>query len=508
MIITLAAPGGAPGPLVWAGTAVGVAAIMTLGCALIIGHRFARPLRDLTASVRRFSAGDHSARVTVGGPACVREAARAVNQQLAGSERFRADELEGAHLRAMARVAGLSIRDQLTANGVIEEAREILDKNLPADRVYLYLIIEGVVQPPIGHERDWDYSDAFKRVLPEESVRHLRELFRAQSSTVVNDVRGEEGEELPAWVLPAVRASGVVGVIATPFGVGEEMLGYIVVHRFQEGHPWKPAEVDAVESIAADLGRGLHHARLYERERHLVEDLKSLDQARSDFFATVSHDMRAPLTSIKGFAEMLGDPETGDLNPAQRRLLKSMDRSVSRLQNLIEDVFELAKLESGASERSARPVDLATVLSDAVDSVSPLAVPRELTLSIEPPGAELVVNADARQLDEVFVNLLTNAVKFTPEDGRIEVTGGAENGWVVTRVSDNGIGIPEADQQKLFTKFFRASNAHQQQIPGTGLGLAIVRGIVVRHGGEISVSSRAGQGSTFTVRLPRSGAPG
>jgi len=216
----------------------------------------------------------------------------------------------------------------------------------------------------------------------------------------------------------------------------------------------------------------------------------------------VSHELRAPLTSIEGYVEMLADEDAGPLNPEQQRMLGSVEHSAVRLRSLIEDVFTLAKLESGAFAAVLQPVDVVDVVSAAVSAVGPSASAGELDLSSSLPEGPLMVRGDVGQLDRVFINLLSNAVKFTPAGGRVGVTGTREDGWVAVRVADSGIGIPESEQEKLFTRFFRASNATERSIPGTGLGLAIVRSVVSAHDGELDLQSRAGEGTTVTVRLP------
>jgi two-component system, OmpR family, phosphate regulon sensor histidine kinase PhoR len=149
-----------------------------------------------------------------------------------------------------------------------------------------------------------------------------------------------------------------------------------------------------------------------------------------------------------------------------------------------------------------RPVHVADVVTSAVDAVRPSAAAGKLTLAYPDPAPDLVVPGDSGQLERLMINLLTNAVKFTPERGRIGVTTAADDGTAVICVRDTGIGIPARDQKELFTRFYRASNATARQIPGTGLGLTIVRTIVSRHGGDLSLESAEDEGTTVTVRLP------
>ena len=409
---------------------------------------------------------------------------------------------ESNRLRAMARAGGIRIREHLAADDVIHEAHAVLAEGIEADSIYLMLVHDGRAVPAAGHENAWLLADSLSMALPAGSLAALDELFARQASELIEDVAGPGGERLPRWMREELSEAGVRSHLVTPFGVGEQMLGFVVAHRLQARHPWTVAEVEAVESIAADIGRGLHHARLYEAENRLVEDLKSLDQAKSDFFATVSHELRAPLTSIEGYVEMLGDEEGGPVTAEQTTILEAVDRSAVQLRGLIDDVFTLSKLESGTSATVLRPVDMTQVIAEAAEAVQPSVAARGLDFTADCPAGGLMVEGDAGQLDQVLVNLLSNAVKFTPPRGKVQVTAAAENGSVVVQVLDTGIGIPAAEQDELFGRFFRASNVRDQPIPGTGLGLTIVHTIVAGHGGQVELKSQQDVGTVATVRLP------
>jgi signal transduction histidine kinase len=297
-------------------------------------------------------------------------------------------------------------------------------------------------------------------------------------------------------------AAGVTSQVLVPFGAGNDLLGVIVALRTGRSRPWTGAEVAAIESIAADLGRGLHQARLFEAENRIVSELRAVDQAKSDFLATVSHELRTPLTSIAGYVEILRDAEAGPLTTAQERMLETVERNAARLRHLIEDVLTLSKIESGAFKTARRPVDLAEIVTAGAVALQPAAAVKGLTFTVVPPAGNLTVAGDPGQLDRVVMNLLSNAVKFTPEGGQVTVGAVQGGGMAVLTVADTGIGIPEEEQKGLFTRFFRAANAVYQSIPGTGLGLAIVRTIVANHGGELEVVSREGSGTSVTVRIP------
>ncbi len=461
-----------------------------------------RPLRSLTSTVQRLSAGDNAARAELTGSSEARDVALAVNMLADESDRLREQEAVTNRLRAMARETGLRIREHLHADDVIREARVVLEGNLDADVVYLHLIHDGKMGPPEGHEHDWLLPDDFLDSLPPGMFLMLEQLLRNQACQVVQDMPGPDGDSLRPEVRDALRQAGIVSHLLVPFGVGSELLGMIVADRLQAGQPWTAAEIDAVQSIAADLGRGLHHARLYEEENRLVAELKSIDRAKSDFVATVSHELRTPLTSIRGYIEMLLDRDLGELGAEQERTLETVDRNAARLQDLIEDLLTLSAIEAGTFTTVTKPANLLDIIGRAGEEVQPAVLSKGITLTTTGLPDGLIVNGDTSQLTRVLANLLSNAVKFTPAGGQVEVTAVAAGGWAVLSVADTGIGIPDADKKDLFTRFFRASNAMKRAIPGTGLGLAIVQSIVAAHGGDLDLQSHEGHGTTITVRLP------
>jgi signal transduction histidine kinase len=403
----------------------------------------------------------------------------------------------------MAREAGLRIREHLRVEDLVNEARQAIERNLDADMAYLHVVANGRLSLPVGHEHDWIMRDDFLDVLESEGSRALfQAAYWRRASLVTQDLGGPDGKLIPRPILEPLLAAGIVSQVLAPFGSGSELLGVIAVLRTHHGRPWSAAEVAAIESIADDLGGGLHHARLYETENRLVDELRRVDQAKSDFLATVSHELRTPLTSIAGYVEILRDLDAGPLSLAQDQMLETVDRNAARLRHLIEDVLTLSKIESGAFKTSKKPVDLAEVIAAAVMALQPAAAAKGLTVTADEPGSELVVAGDPGQLDRLVMNLLSNAVKFTPEGGQVNVYVRSNGTTAVLNVADTGIGIPEADQKALFTRFFRASNAVDRSIPGTGLGLAIVRTIVANHGGDLDVRSREGDGTSVTVRIP------
>lgn len=485
----------------WSAAAIAVAVALVLMVSVTAIRGITRPLRGLTATVGRLTSGEHAARANIAGSAEVREVAESVNTMANENDRLRGQEQEHARLRALAREAGLRIREPLWAEDVLREASTAITECVESDLAVLRLVEDDQPRYADCARKDWLPVNFLTEMSPDFDA-WAHSLLATQSSTVIQDVPGPEGEFLPPSVRQPLLRYGVVSHLATPFGSGSELYGLVELERTQPGHPWTEAEIDAIESIAADIGRGLKRARMYETENSLGEQLKALDQTKTDFFATVSHELRAPLTSIEGYVEMLRDQDGGQTTAAQERMLETIDRNATRLRNLIEDLFTLTKIESGAAQSVLRPVNLLDIVRDAAQVLQPLVTSTGLTLTVTCPEGSLAVNGDVSQLDRVVMNLLSNAAKFTSPGGRIRITAARDGDIAVISVSDTGIGIPDKDKEAVFGRFFRASNAVRRSIPGTGLGLTIAGTIVAEYGGEMAVHSTEGVGTTVTVRLP------
>ncbi len=237
-----------------------------------------------------------------------------------------------------------------------------------------------------------------------------------------------------------------------------------------------------------------------EREQEAVQRLKALDGAKDHFVSTVSHELRTPVTSIVGYAEILLDEEQ---DPVTEKILRTIARNGDRLIGLCNDLLAIQAMDLRSSEIGHRRLDLPELLAQLESAVRVGTRSRELDLVFEECPAGVAVMGDPEQLDRMLANLLSNAVKFTPDGGRVALAVRAEPEWVHLSVSDTGIGIPPEDRDQLFQRFFRSSNVAELQIQGTGLGLSIVASIVESHGGTIDVQSALGEGTSFTVHLPR-----
>lgn len=234
---------------------------------------------------------------------------------------------------------------------------------------------------------------------------------------------------------------------------------------------------------------------------HEITDLRRLERVRQDFVANVSHEFRTPLTAIQGFAETLLSGALDD--PANRRRFVEIIREhASRLARLTEDLLKLARIEAGQWKLDFRPVSVPRLIESCVETAQLKAVPRQLGLHIQVPEKLPPVRGDANSLQEVLQNLLDNALQYTPAGGQIDVSALCSNGHVVVTVADTGIGIPQAEQERIFERFYRVDAARSREAGGTGLGLSIARHIMDAHGGRLWVESAVGEGSRFHFSIP------
>ena len=241
---------------------------------------------------------------------------------------------------------------------------------------------------------------------------------------------------------------------------------------------------------------------LLRTQQAQVEELRHLHCLKDQLFGLVTHELRNPITAIRGYAELLlHDPQP--LPERHGTMVGRIDRAADRMLRIVNDLLDIERVGSGEVALDRRPLDLGALVQEAVESAEPLARAASLELSRQVDGGPFLVEGDGLRLRQVLDNLLGNAVKYTPAGGRIEVAVARDPAAGVTlTVADTGIGIPEEERGRLFERFFRASTAVRSGIRGTGLGLAVTRTIVEAHGGTITAAPRDGGGTVFTVRLP------
>jgi signal transduction histidine kinase len=238
--------------------------------------------------------------------------------------------------------------------------------------------------------------------------------------------------------------------------------------------------------------------QLAERNEHLLE----LDRMKDHFVSTVSHELRAPLTSIRGYLELVLSGDAGDLRQEQQRLLEVADRNAGRLIAIVDDLLFVARVDAGRLVLEAERVDLGGVVAESVETSLPRARERDVRLVAEVPEDLVLEGADRSRLVQLVDNLVSNAIKFTPPGGVVAVRAFADGAVAALEVADTGIGMDRDEQVRLFERFYRTRSATAHAIPGTGLGLSIVKAIAEAHGGAVTVMSEPGEGTTFRVTLP------
>ncbi len=254
-----------------------------------------------------------------------------------------------------------------------------------------------------------------------------------------------------------------------------------------------------------------NHWDTYEKQLLLTERLAEVDRAREEFVATTSHELRTPVTSILGYIELIHDSEVR-LDSETLAFLDSMRRNAERLRGLSENLLVLSswdteKRNQRAATDPAPDTDLVTVAERVRATMAPLAWKQQVQLAFELPSRPLSVAGSAEQLERAVLNLVSNAVKYTPEGGQVTCTLKRKDNEAVVVVRDTGIGMAQEDVNRLFTRFFRATSAREHSIPGVGLGLSIVHTIITEYGGRINVSSTLHEGTTFVVHLPARSTP-
>lgn len=249
-------------------------------------------------------------------------------------------------------------------------------------------------------------------------------------------------------------------------------------------------------------GRLADHAVVAIENARLYEKVRQANEAKSEFVSFVSHELRTPMTSIRGYAGLLEKEITGPLTPQQAEFVHAVRRNVERMQVLVSDLQDISRLEAGKLWLEAKPTTLIDALENALQATQAQIEARSQQLAVEVPEDLPPIYADPARLAQILINLLSNACKYTPEGGKIHVQAWLEDTHVHCAMSDMGIGISPEDQARLFTKFFRSEDPAVRAVTGTGLGLCIVKSLVELQGGEMTVESQLGEGTTFAFTMP------
>lgn len=261
--------------------------------------------------------------------------------------------------------------------------------------------------------------------------------------------------------------------------------------------------VSPIEEPTGRVAGFLHLAKDITEKKRYEERLKELDTMKSDFVSSVSHELRTPLTAIKGSVDNMLDGLTGILNDKQIRYLSRIKSNADRLSRLINDLLDLSRIEAGRIDLKPARLELAALARDITETLKPMAAEKLIELEIAPVNGPITAWADRDKVTQVIMNLIGNALKFTPARGKVtvKVEKNADSSVQVS-IADTGPGISRGEAEKIFDKFYQVPTAEKQKTRGTGLGLAISKSLVEMHGGKIWMDSELGQGSTFSFTLP------
>lgn len=336
----------------------------------------------------------------------------------------------------------------------------------------------------------------------EAAARSTADQLWARAEVLTTD--GSDGSVRLPKSLEDLHAKASVVV---PMGEGNSSLGMLWIALLDSPRVWSRAELGLIQHVAGNAAHGLIQSHLITSQLQVVKQLQELDKAKTDFLATVNHELRTPLTSIMAYLDMIQESTANPVSPEVHQMLDIVVRNTERLRMLIEDMLSVSRSGGGDGQLHLTPVRLGSTLEIVAGALRPLATLQNVTIALEPAQEDPELMGDEVQLQQVFTNLVSNAIKFTPSGGKIHVGSGSHTDpdgarWATVRVTDTGIGISSEEIAHIFTRFYRASNAMAGAVPGTGLGLAITKDIVGRHGGRIDVASELGAGTTVTVTLP------
>ena len=291
-------------------------------------------------------------------------------------------------------------------------------------------------------------------------------------------------------------------MLLVPLKVEQEVIGILRLGSAEEGF-FDDDHVRLAELVADRSAVIVHNARLYERIIAANRELERLNQVKTEFVSMVSHELRTPVTAIKGFVDVVLTEDAGPVNDQQKRFLTIAHNSIDRLSLLISDLLDVSRIESGQMKIELEPVSIEKLMQDCLETHRAGTEAKKISLELRLDRKIPMVIADESRVKQVIDNLISNAMKFTPENGSIKMSADDLGDFVLISVADSGVGIKKDDQEKIFSMFYQVDSSLTRKVGGTGLGLAISKSIIEMHGGRIWVESEAGQGSVFRFLLPR-----
>jgi signal transduction histidine kinase len=314
-------------------------------------------------------------------------------------------------------------------------------------------------------------------------------------------VFGDDGleDERPAG--PGRRS-----LMCAPLQARRQIIGATFVDNPLQSGAFRPGDLQLLAAFANQAATAIEDARRFQQLDQTLarfqQQVHAANEAKSDFISLVTHELRIPMTSIRGYTDLLLGEVAGPLSGPQQEFVTTIRRNVERMTVLVRDLSDLNRLESGRMKFEPEIFDLNEVMGAVARDFREAAARRQQTVTVAPSPLPLLVQADRTRVEQALANLVSNANKYTPDGGAICLRAESNEAMAAISTTDDGIGISPADQERLFTQFFRSEDESVRAQTGWGLGLAIARKLVEAQGGGVSCRSNLGEGSTFTLRLP------
>lgn len=400
--------------------------------------------------------------------------------------------------------------EELQLEKLVRRSLDVLSARLAPSYICAYVVDdEGKIrhftvgpEPPTPHQRR----------LQIEIVGTLLDRLPRVLDAHDNQVLDETGAQ------QKIRRADVSMLLQ--FVVQREHIGALFLGDKQNGTAYNDKDMQLLTTATDELALAIQNSQRFEEIQHFNDtlqsridsatrrlrrsnqELKKLDRAKDEFVSLASHQLRTPLTSIKGYLSMVLEGDVGKISTAQRQVLEQAYASSERMVHLIADFLSVSRLQTNKFTIELVPTDLNRILEQMVASLQPLAAERKVKLSFEGVVTKRIMMLDTPKIQQAVMNFIDNAIYYSRVGGKVKVTLEYSGDDAIVKVIDSGIGVPKKEQDNLFTKFYRAENARKKRPDGTGIGLYLVKKIVSSHGGSIIFESHEGKGSTFGFRLP------
>jgi signal transduction histidine kinase len=311
-------------------------------------------------------------------------------------------------------------------------------------------------------------------------------------------MEGEQVLKIPGKLLESISGS----LLVFPLRVENQIIGVLTLGSKEEGY-FTAEHLRLTELIADQSAIIIDNATLYQRIREAVKELEKLNKMKNEFISVVSHELRTPITTIMGFNNILLKEDTGPLTDQQRRFLKISEQSANRLSDLINDLLDISRIESGRIDLQIVPTDIPELLHKIETLFTKECKAKKISLTLDIQDSLPSVCVDQDRMLQVFKHLVQNSVKFTDPHGKITISASDRGDYIQLDFADTGAGITKENHEKIFDKFYQVDTSSARRAGGTGLGLSIVRSIVELHGGKIWIESQLGKGSVFKLIIPK-----